>query len=460
MPSKATRHKSGATAIGTKKPRLSQRLADYPRKHLAVASTAIGVLFLGLLLVPGQEAEANRISKPVELELTAKSIEPIEVVEAPVEVSWKFEKVKPGDNLSLIFQRANLSASDVHNVVHNSKDSKNLLKLFPGQTFAFHIDESGELQSLKHIQNKFETTVFERDGDQFTTTHIRREPEIRRNYGTAMITSNLFTAAQRAGLSQNLIMELASVFGGVIDFVYDVRAGDSFTVLYQEEFLDDEKTGNGPILAAQFTNRGETYTAYRYEYEDGSVGYYNEDGVSMRKAFLRAPLDFTRISSGFNPKRLHPVFKTTRPHRGIDYAASRGTPVYAAGDGRVAKAGYSKANGNYVFINHGTNYTTKYLHLNKRGVKSGQRVKQRQIIGWVGSTGYATGPHLHYEFLVNGVHRNPRTILKKLPKAKKIDDAEKDQFLAQVGGLQMQLAAYNNQRSLANADQLKESSSL
>ena len=180
----------------------------------------------------------------------------------------------------------------------------------------------------------------------------------------------------------------------------------------------------------------------------------------MRKAFLRAPLDFTRISSGFNLKRLHPVFKTTKPHRGIDYAASRGTPVYAAGDGRVSQAGYSKANGNYIFIKHGSKYTTKYLHLHKRGVRKGQQVKQQQIIGWVGSTGYATGPHLHYEFLVNGVHRNPRTILKKLPKAKSITSNDKEAFLAQIDSLQMQLAAYNNHRNLAKADQIIDGSTL
>ena len=443
----------------TQKRPLSQLAAEYPRKHLAIASIAVTAIFLCLLLIPGQKAEANRISLPVDLKLEAKNTTHTTPKENP-KLAWKEMVVRKGDNLSEIFQRAALSAADVYDIISNSKDSKGLLRLYPGQKLAFQISDNGHLQALKHIQNRLESTLFQRDGDKFTTTHIRREPEIRQNYSSAIITSSLYRAAQSAGLSQNLIMELANIFGGVIDFVYDVRAGDNFTILYEENFLDDEKTGNGPILAAQFTNRGETYTAYRYVYPDGSIGYYNEEGISMRKAFLRAPLDFTRISSGFNLKRLHPVFKVTKPHRGIDYAASRGTPVYAAGDGRVAKAGYSKANGNYVFINHGSNYTTKYLHLHKRGVRKGQKVKQQQIIGWVGSTGYATGPHLHYEFLVNGVHRNPRTILKKLPKAKSIGNADKDIFLAQISGLQLQLAAYNNHRSLANAEQLTGSTTL
>lgn len=424
-----------------------------------IASVAILCIFTALLLTPNQAAKATRSSHIIELKLEER----IAAIEAPKEEPaqlWEEIPVRKGDNLSKIFQRANLSATDVYKVINNSQDSKSLLRLYPGQKIAIQTDEEGKLSALRHTISRLESTVFQREGDGFNTTFIQRQPEVRQNYSSATITSSLYNAAHGAGLSKNLIMELANIFGGVIDFVYDVRGGDNFTLLYEELYLDDEKTGNGPILAAQFTNRGETYTAYRYQYADGSVGYYNEDGVSMRKAFLRAPLDFTRISSGFNLKRLHPVFKTTKPHRGIDYAASTGTPVYAAGDGRVTKAGYTKANGNYVFINHGQNYTTKYLHLHKRGVRSGQKVKQQQIIGWVGSTGYATGPHLHYEFLVNGVHRNPRTILKKLPKAKSIDAKDKAAFLAQISGLQMQLASYNNHRSLAKANQLDGNSTL
>ena len=172
----------------------------------------------------------------------------------------------------------------------------------------------------------------------------------------------------------------------------------------------------------------------------------------MRKAFLLAPVDFTRISSNFNPRRLHPIYRTARPHRGTDYAASRGTPVYAAGDGRVQKAGYSKANGNYVFIQHGEQYVTKYLHLDKRKVKRGQRVSQSQVIGTVGSTGAATGPHLHYEFLMNGVHRNPRTIHKKLPKAKTLPAAEMARFQQAINAASTQLAALRTDNRLAMSD--------
>jgi murein DD-endopeptidase MepM/ murein hydrolase activator NlpD len=169
----------------------------------------------------------------------------------------------------------------------------------------------------------------------------------------------------------------------------------------------------------------------------------------MRKAFLLAPVDFTRISSNFNPNRLHPIYKTKRPHRGTDYAAPTGTPVFAAGDGRVVKAGYTRANGNYVFIQHGEQYVTRYLHLHKRRVKKGQRVSQSQVIGTVGATGAATGPHLHYEFLMNGVHRNPRTIHKKLPKAKTLPTTEMAQFRKATREASVQLASLRSGNNLA-----------
>ena len=274
--------------------------------------------------------------------------------------------------------------------------------------------------------------VYHHEDGKFRVERQIREPEVRIVEKSGEITSSLFLAGQAAGLSDNLIMELANLFGGVIDFVLDPREGDTLHVVYETLYLDDQYFSDGNIIAAAFTNKGETFTAYRYTDASGRLGYFNERGESMRKAFLMAPLDFTRISSNFNPRRVHPVYKTSRPHRGTDYAAPKGTPVFAAGDGRVIESDYNRANGNYVFIQHGEKYVTKYLHLNKRHVKKNQRVSQSQIIGTVGSTGTATGPHLHYEFLVNGVHQNPRTIHKKLPKAKSLAATEMPRFKAQT----------------------------
>ena len=215
-------------------------------------------------------------------------------------------------------------------------------------------------------------------------------------------------------------MELANIFGWDIDFALDIRAGDHFTVIYEERFLNGEKIGNGPILAAEFVNQGRSYKAIRYSDAGNRSDYYSPTGLSMRKAFLRTPVDFRRISSRFG-KRKHPILNRMRMHTGVDYAASRGTPIRAAGDGKVIHKGRKGGYGRTVIIQHGGRYSTLYAHMNsyRRGVYTGKRVKQGQIIGYVGSSGRATGPHLHYEFRVNGVHRNPLTV--KLPSAKPIN---------------------------------------
>lgn len=439
-------------------------LGKFPRRHILLASVAAS-LMLGLgLLLPSDNVQAKRQSVPLTLDwgsetesqqpLTEEeaSATAIDSISEHIEAAWKEYEIRSGDNLSRVFQRAGLDAGTVYSVVSSSKEAKReLTRIYPGQSLAFQVDDQGKLLALRHQQDRLRATVYRRDGDSYNIEQEAREPEVRQRFVAGTIRSSLYLAGQEAGLPDSMLMEMANIFSGVIDFVYDVRADDQFVVLYEEQYLDGEKIGNGPILAAQFINRGDSHNAFRYEYENGDTGYYNADGVSMRRAFLRAPLDFTRVSSGFNPRRLHPVFKTLRPHRGIDYAAPTGTPVYAAGDGRVTGSGYSKANGNYVFVQHGTRYTTKYLHLNKRAVKNGERVKQRQIIGWVGSTGYATGPHLHYEFLVDGTHRNPRTILNKLPKAESIATSEKARFMAQISGLQLQLATYQRHSQFAAA---------
>ncbi|CAA0113622.1 peptidoglycan DD-metalloendopeptidase family protein [Zhongshania aliphaticivorans] len=429
----------------------------FPRRHLALAASTLIALGLSLLLLPGENAEAKRTAIPLNLELSptraaSSSIgadtTPTEEAEKP----WAEVQVKSGDSLSAIFSRADLTPQDLHELLTTAPKAKALNKIRPGQKLSFQIDDNGKLAALSYQVDKLNSLVFERGVTGFGTTELAETPEIRQRVASATITSSLYKAAQDAGVNQSIIMELANIFGGVLDFVYDVRKDDYFIVIYEDLYLNGERLGSGQILAAQYFNQGRSFQAYRYINSRGDVDYFSESGESMRKAFLRAPLDFTRISSGFNPKRLHPVFKTVRPHRGIDYAAPRGTPVYAAGDGRVSDAGYSKANGNYVFIKHGEAYITKYLHLHKRAVSKGERVRQRETIGWVGSTGYATGPHLHYEFLVNGVHRNPATIVTKLPPPTKVNAGEMSIFKSQISGMQLQLKTYAAQRSYNNID--------
>lgn len=364
---------------------------------------------------------------------------------------WHEETVGSGDNLSLIFARAGFSERDVYQV-SSADGGRALRKIFPGETIAFLKDESNELVKVKHVQSRVKWTTFSRSGSQYSAQTVERSPETRERSATMRIASSLFTAGQQAGLSSRVIMDLAGVFGGVVDFALDPREGDTIELVYEEQYLDGEKFADGDIIAAAFTNKGETYEAYRYTDAAGDTSYYDEQGVSMRKAFLKAPVDFTRVSSNFNPNRLHPIYKTKRPHRGTDYAAPRGTPVYAAGDGRVVEAGYSRANGNYVFIQHGESYKTHYLHLDKRRVKKGERVQQGGVIGTVGSTGAATGPHLHYEFLVNGVHRNPRSVHKILPKAKSLPNTEMARFSSAIKAPVQELALLRQQTRIALAE--------
>ena len=423
---------------------------------------AIVAGLLVVLAMPDAKTTATALDSPMAAKEAAIGQPPLEfiVVEAtaiPTPPPWHEETVREGDNLSLIFSRAGFSERDVYEV-SRTDGGRGLRKIYPGQTIAFRTGTHGELHKVKHTESKLKWTVFTRDGNDFKSSVTQRSPELRQESAILRIQSSLFLAGQRAGLSNRVIMGLADVFGGVIDFALDPRVGDTIELVYEAQWLDGEKYADGAIVAAAFTNRGTTFDAFRYTDSQGDMSYYNGEGVSMRKAFLKAPLDFTRVSSNFNPNRLHPIYKTKRPHRGTDYAAPRGTPVYAAGDGRILEAGYTRANGNYVFIQHGENYKTHYLHLHKRKVKQGQRVTQGEIIGTVGSTGAATGPHLHYEFLVKGVHQNPRRVHKSLPKAKSLPESEMARFKSTVQAPSQQLAVLYQDNRLAMGQQTTGSS--
>ena len=366
-------------------------------------------------------------------------------------LQWNDVTVRRGDNLSLIFNRAGFSDRDVVNVTSNDS-TRTLRKIFPGQLIGFAASEENQLVAVRHIESSLQQTVYSKIDDTFVSEVIVRDPQVRVRTVALTIESSLFLAGDRADLSATIIMELASILGGVIDFALDPRKGDEIAILFEEHFLDGEKISDGNILATSYKTSRRTVDAYRYTDSQNVTGYYDAKGVSMRKAFLKAPLDFTRVSSSFNPNRLHPIYKTKRPHRGTDYAAPTGTPVYAAGDGRVVEAGYSRSNGNYLFIQHGEGFKTHYLHLNKKRVARGDRVEQGQVIGTVGSTGAATGPHLHYEFLVNGVHRNPRTVHKILPKAKSLPSSEIARFKNAIRQPVQRLASMNNSGNMPGAE--------
>lgn len=439
---------------------------NYPKSHLLAASGVAALLSLALLVFPSREVEAKKTFLDLKLESSGQIIaEPDTTAQSPADSPFAYasdmqtseqassDEGKPedqtsepvaetnplaksvvvanGDTLSTVFAKVGLSPAVMHAVLASSPDAKQLSRLKIGQTLEFQLTEQGELASLRSKLNSLETLALEQTPKGYVFKKEQVKPEVSTVYARGEIDSSLFLAAKRAGLSHNLTMDLANVFGYDIDFALDIRKGDSFEVIYEEKTVEGQRVGTGNILAARFTNRGKTYSAVRYTSKDGTTSYYNADGTSMRKAFIRTPVDFARISSRFSNGRKHPILNKIRAHKGVDYAAPHGTPIKSAGDGKVLLAGRKGGYGNTVIIQHGQRYRTLYAHMQgfAKGVRNGSTVKQGQIIGYIGTTGLSTGPHLHYEFQVDGVHVDPLGL--KLPMADPIAKSEMPRFMQQ-----------------------------
>lgn len=340
------------------------------------------------------------------------------------DINWQTVSVRNGDSLTRIFKRLGFSAQTTYAVsTAKGNESQLLKKLHIGDSLRIGSNNTGQLTVLEYQLSKTETLYINLIGDNYQSRKETKEVEIRESFSYGVLSTSFWNSGLRAGLNDAQVINFANVFGWDIDFAQDIRKGDSFNVIYEKKYIDGEYIGTGNILAAEFVNRGDIFQAIRFTNGE----YYTPDGKSMRKAFLRAPVNFKYISSSFKAKRFHPVQKRWKAHHGIDYAAKTGTPVVAAGNGRVTHSTFSRSNGNYVFIQHGNGIITKYLHFSKSEVKKGQHVNQGQVIGYVGATGLVTGPHLHYEFLLNGVPSNPRTV--KLPDAQPIAKKYKIEFL-------------------------------
>ena len=364
---------------------------------------------------------------------------------------WVEHRVASGESLARIFDRQGLDATLLHNIVNSSPEANKLAQLRPGQKIRFQFDENRELARLELHRNRVESIRVTISDDGIASEEISKDVETRVASAAGVIESSLFVDGQKAGLSDGQIMGLATIFGWDIDFALEIRAGDQFRVLYEELYLDGEKLRDGAILAAEFINRGTTYRAVRYEDDQGEIGYYDADGQSKRRAFIRTPIKFARVSSRFNPKRWHPILKKWRSHKGVDYAAPTGTPVKATGDGRVVFRGTKNGYGKTVILEHAGKYTTLYAHLSgysKRAL-TGKRVKQGQVIGYVGKTGLASGPHLHYEFRMHGEHRDPLRV--KLPKSLSLPKSEIARFRRTTSPLLAQLEGIPTETMVASA---------
>lgn len=368
---------------------------------------------------------------------------------------WRTVTVKDGDNLSLIFSRLAISKNDLYQILSLGEETQSLKRLRPGQILRLKFEDS-HVEELVHESDFTHTLKVTKLDDEFKAQIIEELPEVKVATSSGTIQDSLFLSGQKAGLSDNVIMQMFDIFGWDIDFVLDIRKDDAFHVVYEELYKNDEKIKDGKILAVEFVNQGKIFKAVRYIDTEDLPGYYTEQGKSMKKAFLRTPVNFTRISSHFNLKRKHPVLNKIRAHKGVDYAAPLGTPIKSTGNGKVVFVGVKNGYGNTVIIQHGGKYTTLYAHLSRfsRGLKKGKRVEQGQTIAYVGKSGLATGPHLHYEFRVNGTHRNPLTV--DLPKSLPLSKEYMPDFHKKTRPLLTQLASLSDTARHAQAKPEKE----
>jgi murein DD-endopeptidase MepM/ murein hydrolase activator NlpD len=353
---------------------------------------------------------------------------------------WREESVRRGDTLGSVLARVGVDDAAAQSFLRSDARARPLYQLRPGKALRVRIDVGGRMLGLRYLTQNGELLAVDRIGDGFfaqsTTPDAAVSLELRANE----IRSSLFSAADAVGLPDAVTVQLADIFSGDIDFLHDLRRGDRFSVVYEMRRIDGEATGAGRIVAAEFVNKGVLYRAFLWRAPDGTESYYGEDGKSLKKAFLRSPVAFTRVTSGFSLARFHPFLQAWRAHKGVDFAAPSGTPVLAAGAGKVAFAGKQGGYGNVVMLQHGGAYSTVYAHLSRfaPGMKAGARVSQGDVVGYVGMTGWATGPHLHYEFRVDNVQKNPLTIA--LPNPQPVPAGQKAAFQLQVAPLADELA--------------------
>jgi murein DD-endopeptidase MepM/ murein hydrolase activator NlpD len=374
--------------------------------------------------------------------------------------AWHVVHVQPGQTLSDIFQDQGLSLADLHQVVQATDDPTPLRMIRPGDEFDFLVGPGGVLKGFRFDKDETTRTVVRFADAKPVVTTQQRELVQREHVAHGVIQGSLFGAASKAGMSDAMVVKLADVFKYDIDFIKDIRSGDSFTVIYNDVYRDGRYLHEGDIVAAEFINRGKRYTAYRFKQADGNVGWFSEDGRPLRKALLRTPVTFTRISSRFSLARFHPILGYTRAHKGVDYAAPKGTPIHAAGDGTIVYRGWERGYGNFVLIKHNATYSTAYGHMSRfaGGERVGTHVRQGEVIGYVGMTGLATGPHLHYEVRIDGHQVNPLTVT--MPKPQPLPATQLAKFESTVVKPQLaRLKMLDKRYQFARADTAAEPAS-
>ena len=385
-----------------------------------------------------------------------KTVEDIALPAAPKDtdssnVFWRTERVQRGDTVAELLRRLNVDDINASNYLRNNKAAESLHRLSAGKDIQAETRADGSLLSLRYTSNNGSQIIIEKKDDSFSTRILSAQIEKRTVMRTGEISSTLFAATDAAGLSDAAANQLADIFSGDIDFHRDLRKGDRFSVIYEVNYSNGEAVSTGNILAAEFINQGHQYRALYYEMTKNHGSYFSPDGKNMRKAFLRSPLEFSRVSSGFTLARFHPILNKWRAHKGVDYAAATGTKVKVTADGTIDFVGQQTGYGNVVMVNHQGHYSTVYGHLSRfaSGLRRGQRVTQGDIIAYTGQSGMATGPHLHYEFKIDGQQRDPLRVA--LPDARSINAVQKEQFQAATSNIIERLSMLSSNR-LAKLD--------
>lgn len=401
---------------------------------------------LGVVTAFGIMPQTNVISK------TQKTL--IEDITLPITATvasnstsfWRNERIQRGDTVAELLRRLNVEDQSASDFLRKSKSAEGLRQLAVGKEVQAETDANGALLALRYPGKDTNQVVIEKEGNGFKTRTLAAQTEKRIQIRTGEIKTNLFAATDEVGLPDPAANQLSDIFGGDIDFHRDLRKGDKFTVIYEMNYVNGEPARTGRILSAEFVNHGHAFRAAYFQTTEFTGDYYSPEGKSMHKAFLRSPIEFSRVSSGFSKSRFHPILNKWRSHKGVDYAASMGTKVKVTSDGTVAFVGRQGGYGNVVMVNHQGRFTTVYGHLSRfaGGLHKGQHVGQGQIIGYVGMTGLATGPHLHYEFKLNGVQRDPLKVA--LPDGKPISETQMSAFAEATTQLFAQLDMFRNTR--------------
>lgn len=407
-----------------------------------------GVSSNGSILPDGSQSIPQLVSL-LTPEGIARSISRIEIP-----LTWESYEIKKGQNLSVIFKKAGIEYGELLKILNGEDEARDLGRIYAGEVIKFGKDADGSLGKIELERDGLESLIIEKTPEGYSGKTIVYEPEIRHKFAQGTIDRSLAHTGRKAGLANKTVLDLASIFAWDIDFAKNIQKGDQFQIVYEELYRNGKKVGVGDVLSAKFVNKGRTYEAVLYTDAEGSSDYFTPEGKSLRKAFLRSPVDFARISSHFNLKRRHPVLHTIRAHKGTDYAAGYGTPIRASGDGKVIRASVYGGYGNVVIIQHGGQTTTLYAHMQKfaQGIYSGKRVKQGDVIGYVGSSGLATGPHLHYEFRIKGQPQDPVNV--ELADADPVNASEMSRFKLQTQPLMLALETKSHGRptSLAKMD--------